>query len=108
MADTTSRRGRPRKRHTDWVRANHPSTCAICGYPIDMHADRQRHPLASAVDEWIPIAAGGSALDRSNAAHLHRYCNGVKGDRPVTPEVVTRCRAHIATLLEAKTIVRTW
>lgn len=109
MPDHSSIRGRPRRRATDWVRANHPPSCALCGYPIDMNADRQRHPLASAVDEWHPRKHGGSALDLDNLRHLHRYCNGVKGSRQVTPQMVAKCQAHIAGLLGTASITRrTW
>lgn len=84
----------------------------MCGLPIDMAADRHRDPLSSAVDEWFPVELGGSALDVTNAAHLHRWCNGSKWKRwPVTPEMRERCRTHIAALIADRnppTINRTW
>jgi hypothetical protein len=72
-----------------------------------MQADRQRHPLASAVDEWIPRRHGGNPTDPANAAHLHRFCNGVKGsknmgDPAVLAKVTARCVDHIAALLAGR------
>lgn len=83
--------GRPRQRVVAYVRATQPH-CHLCRYVIDLSLDRHRHPLASCVDELIPRKYGGSALDYSNVAHAHRLCNGMRGVKPITPELRQRCR----------------
>lgn len=79
------------------VRRTEPN-CWICGHPIDLTLDRQRHPLASAVDEITPRSHGGDPTDRTNCHHAHRWCNGARGNRPVTPALQARCQAKYADL----------
>lgn len=102
--------GRPRARAKAHIKATRPPICAMCGYPIHMDADPQRHPLACAVDEWFPRHLGGSAIDPTNLRLLHRHCNGSKGARwPVTDEMRERCRTHIEHILNAtQPRLRSW
>lgn len=70
--------------------------CALCGRLVDKSltnmpgqhgprcADREcagcvPHPQRAEVDEDLPRARGGSALDRDNTRLMHRACNGAKG-----------------------------
>ena len=111
---TTSRTGlsgRPRRRTIARIRAqNQP--CHLCGYPIDQTLDKQRHPLASTIDELIPRARNGDPLDEALCRHAHRVCNSMKGKQPVTPELHTRCRTKVAELIGLPapnpTTTRTW
>lgn len=68
------------------VRRTQPR-CWLCGYRIDLSLDRQRHPLASSIDEVVPVALGGSTVDLANLRHAHRFCNSFRQHRPVTPEL---------------------
>ena len=53
-------------------------TCGICGKPVDKTLP-PNHPLAPELDEIVPIARGGSALDLDNLQLTHRICNEKKG-----------------------------
>lgn len=72
--------------------------CALCGGLVDQsltqihgpncdrqHSDNRRgcapHPMGPVVDEDLPRSRGGSPLDRSNVALMHRDCNQRKGKR---------------------------
>lgn len=92
QASIQRRAGRPRRTATARVRATQPN-CWLCGYPIDLTLDRQRHPLGSCVDEILPVHYGGSITDPANLGHAHRVCNTSRGIKPITPEVRARCRA---------------
>ena len=83
-----------RRRIIAQVRAEEPY-CWLCGYPIDLARDAQRDPLGSVVDEVIPRSRGGSPLDRANVRHAMRLCNGIRGTKPVTPELQARCREAV-------------
>lgn len=114
--------GRPRERAKSRVEAERPPYCHLCGYLIDMNADRQRDPLAFAVDEIIPRCRGGSAVDDANLAPAHRHCNGSRHNHPLVPwdpawqtrkhdpeEVRARCRTRIEALWTARTpVIRNW
>lgn len=91
---------RARQRLKAQVRAEEP-TCHLCDIAIDLDLDRYRHPLASVIDEVVPRRHGGSPLDRANTRHAHRLCNGMRGTKPVTPELRRACRAAVLTLLGA-------
>lgn len=84
--------------------------CHLCSLPIDLSLDRQRHALASTVDELVPIAAGGSDTDRANCRHAHRCCNSSRNKQPITDEVRRRCHelamGHLAAA--GPSVVRTW
>lgn len=75
--------------------------CGICGLPIPPIAGKanQRHPLGMVVDEIVPRSHGGSSVDVQNTRALHRWCNGSRSNRDVTPEMVERCRAKIEELM---------
>jgi ribosomal protein L37E len=96
-----------RRRVQAQVRAEEPY-CAACGYPIDQTRCRQTDPLGSVVDEIIARNHGGSAEDRANCRHMHRLCNGIRGTKPLTPEVRTRCRTSITRLLGHRTLSTAW
>lgn len=98
MTATSSRKGRPRRRAIEAVRAA-CSTCWLCGFPIDMTLDKQTHRWASTVDEIIPVADNGSTTDLTNLRHSHRACNSKRGDQPVTPELRTEIRTIAAQAL---------
>lgn len=68
MPPLDPRTGRPRQRVKAQIRKTHP-LCHLCGQPPLMDVDRTRHPLASTIDELVPIALGGSALDPANLRH---------------------------------------
>jgi 5-methylcytosine-specific restriction endonuclease McrA len=72
--------------------------CALCDQAVDktltflagQHGPRCTnvecrgcvpHPLRAEVDEDVPRARGGSAIERSNTRLMHRQCNGWKGTR---------------------------
>jgi hypothetical protein len=99
--------GRPRRRATTHVRNTQPN-CHLCGMWIDQTLDRQRHPLASCIDELIPRALGGSPTDPNNTAHAHRLCNGIRGTRPVTPALQQRCRQAVTRILNQITTQNPW
>lgn len=82
----SSRSGRPRRRACALVRASQ-SHCWLCGRWIDQQLDRQRHDLASSIDEVIPVVDGGSTTDPANLRHAHRFCNSFRQQRPVTLEL---------------------
>lgn len=105
----SSRVGRPRRRVIAEVRATEPN-CHLCGYPIDLALDYQRHALASTVDELVPVADGGSTTDRANCRHAHRCCNSSRNKHPITDEVRRRCRTLAEEHLAASgpSLVRTW
>lgn len=92
--------GRPRQRLLAQVRAEE-ERCHLCGHPVDLTLDRQRHPLGSTVDELTPRSQGGDPLDRANCRHAHRTCNELRGTRPVTPDVQAECRRAVDALLGA-------
>lgn len=99
-----------RRRLAADIRASEPY-CHLCGYPISLDLDRQRHPLASCIDEIIPRSQGGSAIDRANTAHAHALCNGSRGTKPITAEVRARCRELVAAHLaqsQTGTTSRDW
>jgi hypothetical protein len=103
MPNTDSRLGHRRRRQVvAQVRAEEPY-CHLCGYPIDLTRDRHRDPLASCIDELTPRAHGGDPLNRHQCRHAHRWCNGSRGTRPITPQLKEACRAHIAHLLNQPT-----
>lgn len=56
--------------------------CGICGRPVDKTLPAG-HPLAPELDEIVPIARGGSALDIDNLQLVHRRCNEKKGARMI-------------------------
>lgn len=92
------------------VLAHHRATgapCNLCGLPIDLSLDPQRHPLASCVDELVPRKHGGDPLDLTNTAHTHRLCNGKRGTKPITEQLRAECRRAVLAQLEAVT-VRPW
>lgn len=94
MARDPALNGRPRQRLLAQVRDEEPN-CHLCGRPIDLTLDTQRHPLASCVDELVPRSLGGSAIDRSNCRHAHRLCNEIRGIQGVTPTLHAVCRARV-------------
>lgn len=91
---------RARRRVMAQVRAEE-RLCHLCGWPVDLTLDRQRHPLGSCGDELIPRADGGDPEDRANVRHAHRLCNGIRGRRPITTAIRIRCRTAVAELLGA-------
>ena len=104
------RSGRPRERAKAAIRATQPN-CHLCGYPIDLALDRKRHPLASSIDELVPVDYGGSTLDPANLRHAHRICNGSRGTKPITPEVRARCRTLVENVLRrplSPSYTRSW
>lgn len=111
MSPVNPRAGRPRRRAIAAVRAS-GAPCHICGLPIDLTLDPIRHPLASTVDELVPLRFGGDPLDPANIAHSHRTCNSARGARPITPELQARCRALVLAHLERQNaravVVRPW
>jgi hypothetical protein len=93
------------------VRATQPN-CMLCGYPIDLALPRhpKPHPLSSVVDELLPRALGGSAIDPANLGHAHRLDNGIKGSTwPITAELQARCRAKVEQVMQAeRQPIRRW
>ena len=73
-----------------------PSTCHLCGNPIPMDVDPQRHRLSFTLDELHPRSLGGSATDPANLAPAHRVCNSTRGNRPLGSQVFTDCQQAIA------------
>ena len=102
-----SLRTRARRATIAHVRKTQPD-CHLCGYPIDLTLDAQRHPLASSVDEVHLRSRGGSATDLTNVAHAHRICNGSRGIKPITPDVRARCRALVESILGDNVTRRPW
>lgn len=113
-ASRLARTGRPRRTLLAWVEANRPHICWLCDLPINMRADRQRHPLALAVDEIIPVVRGGDPTSKTNTMPSHRCCNGSRGKHAMVPqdprwlhrtmepeEVRTRCRTLALTHMPA-------
>ncbi len=113
--------GRPRQHRLAQIRAavTAGAPCHLCGLPIDLTLDRQRHPLALAVDELVPRSRlhpsqrRAAALDPTNTAPAHRICNGSRGTKPITPTVRQRCRdlalaAHRARAITVTTTATTW
>lgn len=112
--------GRPRERAKAQV-AQRPPYCHLCGLLIDMQADRQRDPLAFAVDEIVPRSRGGSAVDDANLGAAHRHCNTSRHDHPLVSwdpawpdrkyepeEVRARCRRTITALTRTPEPLGTW
>ena len=89
------------------VRATQPD-CHLCGYPIRLDLDAQRHPLASCVDELVPRSHGGSPVDPGNVAHAHRLCNGLRCTEPITPALRRRCRAAVEQQIAPLVTRRAW
>ena len=106
--------GRPRQRRLANVRAQVAAgaPCHLCGLPIDLTLDRQRDPLALAVDELIPRSAvpphqrRALALDPALTAPSHRVCNGSRGTKPITTTVRERCRHLVEVELARRTVRR--
>lgn len=51
--------------------------CGICGEPVDKTIPTP-DPLSAEVDEIVPIAHGGSPVQRDNVQLVHRLCNQCK------------------------------
>ncbi len=96
-----------RRRVLAHIRATEPN-CHLCGYPINLGLDRQRHPLASCGDEVIPRKHGGSATDPANVRHSHRICNGVRATHPPTPEIKRRCRDAVERIYAGQSTQNAW
>lgn len=56
--------------------------CYLCGLYVDKTTPKF-HPLAPEVDHIIPLALGGHVSELSNLALTHRFCNGLKHDKPL-------------------------
>ena len=95
-AVSTSLKGHRRRQ----VLAHHRASgapCHLCGLPIDLSLDPQRHPLAFCVDELVPRKHHGDPLDLTNTAPSHRLCNGKRGTKPITEELRNACRTAVLT-----------
>ena len=104
-AVSTSLKGHRRRQ----VLAHHRASgapCHICGLPIDLSLDPQRHPLAFCVDEDPPRKYGGDPLSLTDTNPSHRACNGMRGTNPITAELRERCRAYV--LGATRPTVRHW
>lgn len=55
--------------------------CHICGYDVDLLDTLG--PSGPSLDHIQPLSRGG-LHERTNAALAHRYCNSVKGSRPLS------------------------
>jgi hypothetical protein len=61
--------------------------CVVCGRFVDL-ARKGTDPMARSIDHALPLAAGGSLLDRTGWGIAHFGCNARKGARlrrPVKP-----------------------
>lgn len=76
-APKRQRTGRPYLRLRRQVLDEEPS-CGICGGGIDPNL-LYPHPLSGSLDHIVPLAAGGTALDRDNVRAAHLYCNKSRG-----------------------------
>lgn len=81
--------------------------CHICGLPIDLSLDPQRHPLAFCVDEDPPRKYGGDPLSLDDTNPSHRLCNGMRGTAPITNDLRQRCRDAVLKSSSSAT-VRPW
>lgn len=88
------------------MRASQPN-CYLCGLPISLELDRQRHPLASSVDHLVPLSRTSVTYNVSDLAHMHRLCNGMKFTKPITPELRAKCRAAVEARM-GRVVVRRW
>jgi 5-methylcytosine-specific restriction endonuclease McrA len=84
MSSNGGRTGPAYRALVDQVRRDEPTRCWLCPRPIDTTA-RAPHPDSWSLDHVVPIAAGGSLLDRGNARAAHLGCNTARKDRPATP-----------------------
>lgn len=75
----------------------HYDTCYICGRPVDKTL-AWPDPWSKTVDETIPVARGGSALDWDNVNLAHNWCNRIKGTH-----TLAWARREVARLLNADT-----
>jgi 5-methylcytosine-specific restriction endonuclease McrA len=101
VADRSGLYGRARRNALEAVREL-GQPCWLCGYPVDLTLDMQRHPLGSSVDEVIPRSHGGDSTDLANLRHAHRICNTSRGNRPPSGAVRDRCRVLVSELLGIK------
>jgi 5-methylcytosine-specific restriction endonuclease McrA len=111
VAPLKARAGRPRQRAVDAYRATCSTLgapCWLCGYAIDYHLERHRHPLRFTVDEYHPLSLGGDPLDPANYRPAHAVCNSSRGNRPPTDEVRRACQATYHRHSAARTHSRTW
>ena len=91
---TSSLKGHRRRQVLAHHRAN-GAPCHICRLPIDLSLDPQRHPLAFCVDEDPPRIHGGDPLSLTDTNPAHRLCNGMRGTKPITEELRSRCRTAV-------------
>ncbi len=81
-ARTAGRKGRPWRRFRKQVLLKYGRVCHLCDEPIDTSL-HPRSPWAFVVDHDPPLALGGAPMNLATARPAHRYCNGVRGTKPV-------------------------
>lgn len=59
------------------------SICHLCDQWVDVHLTHGL-PGSPEVDELVPVAFGGSPMDRDNCRLAHRYCNRLRWHGPVS------------------------
>ena len=109
MGSSTSRpslKGHRRRQILAYHRAS-GAPCHLCGLPVDLTLDPQRHPLASCVDEEPPRSRGGNPLSIAGTRHSHRLCNGMRGTAEITDELRQRCRTAVLAY-NTPAVVRPW
>lgn len=70
--------------HCEWPECPWPDDWLCTAMRERLHSDDARYPV---VDEIVPVADGGSPIERGNTRLLHRWCNGRRGRgrEPRTP-----------------------
>lgn len=89
MSSNGGRTGPAYRALVDQVRREEHDRCWLCPRPIDMTA-RAPHYDSWSLDHIVPIAAGGSLLDRANARAAHLGCNRDRKDAPALPKTSRR------------------
>lgn len=86
--------GRPWATIVEQAKAHYPWVCHLCGQPIPRRQLPRRHPLRYEGDHVKPASTHPHlALVLTNVRPSHRRCNRYRGNRPLTPELITEIKA---------------
>jgi hypothetical protein len=78
---------------------NHNVRCHLCGFPIPDDVVDPGHGLFGTIDHLLPRSLGGT--DRAeDRAPCHLRCNGLRGARPITPQLIEQCREAVLDVFE--------
>lgn len=69
----------PAQREAVYLRDGH--VCHLCRHPVYLDVPHE-HPWAATLDHLVPRCISRDDRD-SNLATAHRYCNTIRGDRPL-------------------------